>query len=320
MLTILFLGQTLMAPAPCAPAGATIRVISRAPGFKPADVTYVVENRRRERLRWLRISVPSPLVVSTSGQFLKMPVDWRGSLEPDADGQRVDVEYRALTDVATIGAHASASFGLRGVQKFVFRQGDQPIMFTALPFTAGDDAGHCWSGRTDSAEYSNNGVNAGITGGAARVFDDQGTTRMLVDFPVGEVHLRMNDHAFLVVPLALTWGVKGGFSVDGSIGIGLSVVPTKYVSLFAKTNIGTALFNNVTHLRTAGVDVNIPIGRTIFAEGLSRQSRFLVVGIEYFQRDVSKLAGFLDGPQWYASGRGLALRIGVRRLSWDWGP
>jgi hypothetical protein len=44
------------------------------------------------------------------------------------------------------------------------------------------------------------------------------------------------------------------------------------------------------------------------------------VGIEYFYRDVSKLAGFLDGPQWYASGRGVALRVGIRSVSWDWGP
>ena len=319
MLTMIFLAQTF-AQAACAPAGSSIRVSAHAAGFKPADTTYVVENRRRERIRWVRISPIAPLTIVTSARFLKTPLDWSGAFEPATGGAATDVVWRALSDEATIGPHGTASFALRGAEKYVLRPGESVVEFTAVPFTAGDDAGHCWSGITDSAEYPPLGVNAGVTGGAARVLSDHGTTRVLVEFPAGEMHGRLNDHTFVVVPLALTWGVKGGFSVDGSIGIGLSVVPTKYVSLTAKTNIGTALFNNVTHLRTVGVDVNIPIARATFAQGLTRQNRFVVVGVEYFQRSVSKLAGFLDGPQWYASGRGVALRIGIRRLNWDWGP
>jgi hypothetical protein len=323
-LIVLLVSSTASAQTPpaaaCAPAGSSIRIEARASGHKPVDVTYVVENRRRERLRWVRISAPAPLVVNTSAQFLKMPADWRGTIEASADAPRVDVAWTALTDDAAIGQHKQASFSLRGSQRYMLRTGATPLDFTAVPFTAADDAGHCWSGITDSGEYSDIGVVAGINGGAVRVITDQGTTRVLVEYPAGEAQFRVTDRAFVVVPVALTWGVKGGFSVDGSIGIGLSVLPTRHVALYAKTNIGTALFNNVTHLRNAGVDFNIPIGRTTFAEGLSRQNRFLVVGIEYFYRHVSKLAGFLNGPQWYASGRGVALRIGIRSVSWDLGP
>ena len=319
MLTMFFLAQTF-APAACAPAGSSIRVEAHSADFKPADVTYVVENRRRERISWVRVSPTAPLTIVTSAQYLKMPLDWGGAFEPATGGAATAVEWRALNDDATIGPHGSASFRLRGAQKFVLRPGESAVDFTAVPFTAGDDAGHCWSGITDSAEYSQIGVNASFTGGAARVISYHGMTRVLVDFPAGERQGRLSDHMFLIVPLALTWGVKGGFSVDGSIGIGLSYVPTKYVGLSAKDNIGTALFNNVTHLRTVGVDFNIPIARATFAQGLTRQNRFLVVGVEYFQRSASKLAGFLDGPQWYVSGRGVALRIGIRKLNWDWGP
>ena len=319
MLTMLFLAQTL-APAACTPAGSSLRVSARVTSFKPADVTYVVVNRGHDSLHWITLNVQRPLEVNPSAQFLKMPLDWRAGIVPASNGQDVSVTWTALSDDAAVGPAGSASFGLRGAQRYGVRQGTTPLDFTALPFTAGDAAGHCWSGITDSAEYSDMGVSSGIVAGTARVLSDRGTTRVLVAFPAGEVHLRFSDHASLVVPLALTWGVKGGFSLDGSIGIGLSWTPTKYVSASATTNIGTLLFNNVTHLRTVGIDLNIPIGRTTFAEGLSRQSRFLVVGVEYYQRSVSKLAGFLDGPQWYASGRGVALRIGIKNVSWSWGP
>ena len=115
MLTLLFLTQTL-APAGCAPAGSSIRVEATVDTFKPADVKYVLSNRRSESLRWLRISPPSPLVVNTSGQFLKMPLDWSASIKTGVDGQPGDVEWRALSDAARIGRRSSAAFGLRGAQ------------------------------------------------------------------------------------------------------------------------------------------------------------------------------------------------------------
>jgi len=125
---------------------------------------------------------------------------------------------------------------------------------------------------------------------------------------------------FVSIPLALTWGVKGGFSADASIGIGMSWSPSKYVSTSARISGGTFLFNHWTHLQTVGVDLNVPISRMVFAEGLSRQNKFLVVGVEYFHRDVSTLIGFLSGPQWYTSGHGLAVRVGIRQLTWETGP
>src|SRR6476469_1066875 len=123
MLTLLFLAQAL-AQAACAPSGSTIRVDARTADYKPADVTYVVDHRRRERLRWVRISVPSPLVVNTAPQFLKMPLEWRGAIEPAADGRTVNVAWTAISHDATIAPHGAAAFRLRGAQRFVFRPGD----------------------------------------------------------------------------------------------------------------------------------------------------------------------------------------------------
>jgi hypothetical protein len=104
-----------------------------------------------------------------------------------------------------------------------------------------------------------------------------------------------------------------------SIGVGIIWAPSPYVSASAKTRFGTFFFNNRTHLRSVGLDISIPIQRRQMAENLIRGTRFLVVGVEYFRRDVVKWAGFMEGPQWYASGNGVAIRAGIRVVGWS-GP
>jgi hypothetical protein len=40
--------------------------------------------------------------------------------------------------------------------------------------------------------------------------------------------------------------------------------------------------------------------------------------VEYFDRDVDKWAGFMKGDEWYASGHGVAIRVGIRSLAWTY--
>jgi hypothetical protein len=159
-----------------------------------------------------------------------------------------------------------------------------------------------------------------MRGAAVRTITSHPRTPILVDVPIGESLMRLSrQHAvFLTVPLAVTFGVDGGFSADMSIGIGLTWKPTPHISASAKRTFGTFFFNNRTHLRTFGIDATIPIARTFIYEGVSREKRHLVVGVEVFQRDVVKWAGFMDGPQWYASGTGFAIRAGIRTMGWSW--
>src|SRR5690348_1136105 len=133
---MLFLAQTL-APAACTPAGSSLRVSARVTSFKPADVTYVVVNRGHDSLHWITLNVQRPLEVNPSAQFLKMPLDWRAGIVPASNGQDVSVTWTALSDDAAVGPAGSASFGLRGTQRYGVRQGTTPLDFTALPFTAG---------------------------------------------------------------------------------------------------------------------------------------------------------------------------------------
>ena len=59
------------------------------------------------------------------------------------------------------------------------------------------------------------------------------------------------------------------------------------------------------------------IRRPRFTEVRWYQTKFLVIGVEYFQRDVVKWKGFLDEPQWYASGHGVGMRVSIREIGWS---
>jgi hypothetical protein len=100
--------------------------------------------------------------------------------------------------------------------------------------------------------------------------------------------------------LGITWGVRGGVTLDPFLGNTLRWHPFNGVSLFAHGRAGTLLLNNVTVLGSVGLDLEIPIGG----------GRTILLGAEYFNRLVKKIGGFLDSPKWYVSGDGLGLRIG----------
>lgn len=165
---------------------------------------------------------------------------------------------------------------------------------------------------------SDGGVGANNFIAALRPFSSGGKDYVIVDAPRVEGMLRMGRLPLYVsIPVAFSWGVKGGFTSELSIGLGLSWSPIRYVSVSAQQRLGTFFFNHGTSERTVALDVTIPIKRTTFAGGVTRASAYVVVGAEYFYRDVDKWAGFMDGEQWYASGHGVAIRVGIRKVSWS---
>ena len=154
---------------------------------------------------------------------------------------------------------------------------------------------------------------ANLFSASVRAFSSAGKDHVVVDAPRYEVMVRPGGvPLYLTIPVALSWGVKGGFTSEASIGFGLGWSPSRYVSLYAQQRLGTFFFNHGTRQRSVGLDVNVPIAHAIFAEGVRRESQYLVIGVEYFDRDVYKWAGFMEGSQWYASGHGVAVRVGIR--------
>src|SRR5262245_1484892 len=141
----------------------------------------------------------------------------------------------------------------------------------------------------------------------------------VIDAPRYEVMVRPGRiPLYLTVPVALSWGVKGGFMSELSIGFGISWSPVRYVSVYGQQRLGTFFFNHGAIQRSAGLTINIPIEHRTFADGTRRERVYLVVGGEYFRRDVKKWAGFMHGEQWYASGHGVAVRVGIRLHAWSY--
>jgi hypothetical protein len=124
---------------------------------------------------------------------------------------------------------------------------------------------------------------------------------VLADVPMFEGTIGGTGKLMLTLDVGITWGVKGGTSADPYFGDALRWYPVPYIGLFAQGRFGTLLFNNITVLGSTGVDVEVPISAR----------RRIIVGVEYFNRLVKKVGGFLDGDQWYASGDGLGIRIAL---------
>ena len=166
-------------------------------------------------------------------------------------------------------------------------------------------------------EHRDGGVTALFWGASVRAFSSAGEDYVVIDVPKFEGMIRFGEKPiFLTIPVAFSWGVKGGFTSEMSVGVGLSWSPSKYISARVQHRLGTFFFNHGAYQPSVGLDLHIPIRRETFADGVTRQSKYLVIGVEYFYRKVYKWAGFLDGKQWYASGHGVAVRVGVRKLSW----
>jgi hypothetical protein len=256
------------------------------------------------------------------------PPGWTGEVVRDEVTGRVHLEWAATSDAHALRAGVRTEFGISVPSWRVARPGVRTSTgsfllhfdYRSLPFTATTVSGACWSAATSNPQsFREGGAYATLRGAAVRVIEKPGDNVVLIDVPLRENQGRLRPGLYLAVPLAVTFGVSGGFSADMSIGIGLIWAPSPYVSASAKTSFGTFFFNNRTYVRRAGLDFSIPIKRRLFAENLHRTTRFLVVGVEYFHRDVVKWAGFMDGPQWYASGTGVAIRAGIRIPGWS-GP
>jgi hypothetical protein len=156
-----------------------------------------------------------------------------------------------------------------------------------------------------------------LLSGSMRAFSSAGKDYVVIDAPRFDGMLRLGDKPiFLTLPVAFSWGVKGGFTSELSVGVGLSWAPSKYVAAYAQQRLGSFFFNHGVYQRSVGLDINIPISDETFVDGVTRQNLYLVIGAEYFYRDVHKWLGFMAREQWYASGHGVALRVGVRRLVW----
>jgi hypothetical protein len=165
---------------------------------------------------------------------------------------------------------------------------------------------------------SESGIGANTFMAAVRPFSSGGKDYVIVDAPRIEGMLRMGRlPLYLSFPVAFSWGVRGGFTSEFSIGLGINWSPIRSISVSAQQRVGTFFFNHGTSERTAALDVNLPIRSTTFGGGVTRASAYLVIGVEYFHREVDKWAGFMDREQWYASGDGVAIRVGIRKVSWS---
>ena len=307
----------------CKPAGSGIRIEATRTG----GATFQVINRRHDTIT--RIHMGTSAVIKLTPEEMPRiattPPGWRGEVVRNADSGDVHVVWEAIDPASGLPHGSKTDFGLLVRATYVMRPGERDadgklipqLDYRSLPFTARMVSGACWSGRTVNPWLTPEGGIAGVTqAGVARVITSQQNKPLLVDDLMGESQIRLSKDpsVFLAIPCALTFGVDGGFSADMSIGIGLLWKPTPHVNVSAKRTFGTFFFNNRTHLRTFGIDVAIPIDRSPLYEGVLRDRRQLVVGVEVFQRDVVKWAGFLDGPEWYASGTGFAIRAGIRNL------
>lgn len=160
----------------------------------------------------------------------------------------------------------------------------------AGPFSAGATS-TCWWGRTRSSwELSERDpVVAKLNGAAVRPFRHDGAWHLLVDVPMREGTMRLSRRPIipkLFSSAAVSWGVVSGFSVDTSIGIGLNWTPSEYVSATVQRRFGTFFFTNRTHLRSASLDINLPFPRPPLSQVKHYDTKYLAVGVEYFQRDV----------------------------------
>ena len=154
----------------------------------------------------------------------------------------------------------------------------------------------------ESAAQESDGPSV-VLGTTIRPIASDGKEYWLVEIPMveGDIPIR-GEHLSVTLDGGMTWGTKGGFSVESTVGGGLRWSPSRFFDVYTQGHFGTFLFNNYTLLGTVGVEVNVPAG----------ESASLGLGVEYFGRRNRELAGFITKPQWYASGRGVGVRVSVR--------
>jgi hypothetical protein len=314
----------------CTMAGTSVRVESAESGTGRRTLTYTVINNRAESLRWVRIGsgghTQTRVVAEQRPEIASSPGLWRGAVVYPEGTSQFHILWEAMDGAAALARQSRATFGIEVNGPEAVPRGRNgpdgrpihPLYFPTLPFTVGGDGG-CWWGWTIApGDHSPaGGLAAGTTMAVVRPFTDGDRDYVIVDAPAFENHMRLANGVYLSIPITFSWGVKGGFSHNASIGVGLRWSPVEYVSVYAQTHVGTFFFTNRTHLRHVGVDVNIPRYTTSTTSGTIRRDEYLVFGVEYFDRHAVELAGYMDGPQWYAGGRGIAVRVGIRGVVWD---
>jgi hypothetical protein len=83
------------------------------------------------------------------------------------------------------------------------------------------------------------GIVANPFSAPVRAFSSAGKDHVLVDAPRYDVMVRLGGAPlYLTVPVALSWGVKGGFTHEVSIGSGVSWSPSRYVNLYGSSAWG----------------------------------------------------------------------------------
>lgn len=326
-MTVLLVAAALtQAPAACKPAGSAVRVEGHLQGLN--DVVYTVRNRSSEPIRWIRMGTSAGFVLEASEQpaIAQAHPGWTGVVVRDEDGHTFMVWRAAPGAELPAGSRARFVITVRESRIIPSRNGIPPsqwlLMFDyrSIPFTARATSGGCVAGvSANPLAYREGGRYSSMRGGAVRVLEQPGDDVVLIDVPLRENLGRITRGLYFTVPLAVTFGVSEGFSADMSMGVGLTWSPTPYLGASAKVSVGTFFFNNRTLLRGVGLDAAIPIQSRMIAENLRRHTRYFVLGVEYFRRDVSRWGGYMDGPQWYVSGSGVAVRGGIRRLGWS-GP
>jgi hypothetical protein len=317
MTFLILVAAMAQGPAACRPAGSAVRIEGRVRGLY--EVVFTVVNRRPDPIRQIRMGTSEGfvLVEKELPKIAQTPPGWTGTVVRHEATGRVDIVWNA-TSGAVLQAGSLAEFAIWVLSFRVMRSRENippaewllPFDYRSLAFTATAVSGACRIGASSNpAGHREGGAYSSLRGGAVRVLAQPGDDAILLDVPLRENLGRLAHGLYLTVPFAVTFGVTGGFSADMSIGIGLTWAPSPYLSASAKTSFGTFFFNNRTWTRGVGLDVAIPIERRWFAENLRRGTRYMVIGVEYFRRDVTKWAGFMEGPQWYASGSGLAIRV-----------
>jgi hypothetical protein len=328
---------TVQAPGPdgaaCMEARSTIRIQAsdKVVARNVVAISYRITNRSDVPVTWVRFGVGGGAMLALRPEdtpvVVGSPTGWIARVDRSGPSNLVSLVWESSPEAALrpngsleVVVHAKDRRQTRLGQTNAAGRPLMPIDFGALPFSAGA-ASACWWGRTRSTwELSERDpVVARLTGAMVRPFRHDGAWHVLADVPMREGTLRLSRRPIvpkLFSSAAVSWGVVGGFSVDTSIGVGMNWTPSKYVSATMQRRFGTFFFTNRTHLRSASIDINVPYPRPPFSDVKHYDTRYLAVGVEYFQRDVVRWKGFLDGPQWYTSGHGVAVRVGVREIQW----
>jgi hypothetical protein len=271
-------------------------------------------------------SVGFELDTSERPTIAAAPSGWTGMVVRDEAGHTFMVWDAAPGADLPAGSWAQFVITARSFRVIPARSGIPPsewrLMFDyrSVPFTTVSSSGPCRAGASSNPmAYRAGGLYSFMRGGAVRTVEQPGDDAVLIDVPLRENLGWITRDLYFTVPLAVTLGVSPGFSADMSVGAGLTWAPTPYLGVSGKVSVGTFFFNNGTLVRSVGLDAAVPIKSVTIAENLRRHTRYVVIGVEYFRRDVAKWAGFMDGPQWYVSGSGFAIRGGIRWLGWS-GP